>query len=631
MNQGGRWASLVLLVLAACGGSGPQSPRWSIQSGPAVDAYQVWASGPRDAWAVGPNTLAHWDGRAWKQEKPNLLVGASYERIVGSGPKDLWVAGSRWNHSTSTPVLMHYDGASWSDAPALADFGYLFPLNGAPGETWVMGRRSTSNAWALARWDGGAWSIDEAASAELASKQISGLWVGGPLDIWAIADGVALHWDGTAWSSMSPPEPPPGSRRTNVWASSPDDVWFAAEYFVEHWNGTGWSRSIDLPEYLRVTDLRGSGPNDVWLVGQLPRIEANSLVIPTSVVKHWDGAVWSDVTPPDHGLNVPVVVTSVAPNDVWLSGNGVVDHWDGKAWSTLVSEGTALSARAITGTGAKDVWAAGQSHGWPTLEHWNGTAWSATVLSTGIVRDYATIVDVWASGPDDAWAVGNTNTGAFVLRWDGTHWSRVDPDEPLLNWALGVWGKGPDDVWAFGNVLVHWDGVAWTKVEPPGMASPTFSEVWASSSDSKDLWVFGVDRAEMLSEDFPVVWHWDGGSWSVSMPPFGAYETLSNVWGSSDHDVWAVCGFREVCHGDGISWTRDPSPLIDEDADIRAIWGSAADDVWAVGRKILHYDGVAWTEDTAIPKLPATLTAVWGNGAGDAWAVGEDGIVVRLR
>lgn len=617
------------MALAACGGSGPKAPRWSIQSGPAVDAYQVWASGPRDAWAVGPNTLAHWDGRTWKQEKPELLLGTSYEQIVGGGPKDLWVTGYRWSNSMSTPVLMHYDGASWSAALAIADFGYSFLLSGAPGETWVLGRRSSSNTWALARWNGGAWSIDEAAGAELASKQVSSSWVGGPLDIWVIADGVAMHWNGTAWSSSAPTDALPPARRTNLWGIAPDDVWVAAEYFVEHWDGTGWTRSIELPEYMRVTDLRGSGPNDVWLVGQVATIVDNSLVIPTSVVKHWDGKSWSDVKPPDHGLNVPVVVTSVAPDDVWLSGKGVVDHWDGKAWSTVVSEGTALSARALSGAGPSDLWAAGQSHGWPTLHHWNGTAWSSTVLSVGIVRDYATIVDVWASGPDAAWAVGNTNTGAFVLRWDGKAWSRVDFDEPLLSWALGVWGKGPDDVWAFGDVLVHWDGIAWSKVEPPGMASPSFRDAWGGGPDSKDVWVSGVDRVETLSDDIPTIWHWDGSTWSVSTPALGPYEIPWKVWGSSDHDLWALCG-SILCHGDGTSWTLEPSTLV-ADADVRAIWGSAADDVWAVGRKILHYDGVAWTEDTDIPKLPAILTAVWGNGAGDAWAVGEDGIVVRLR
>jgi hypothetical protein len=72
------------------GGATPAASGWSIEAAPLINAHRFWGSGARDVWAVGTNTLAHWNGTAWKQEKPELIAGAYNTGIWGSGPNDVF-------------------------------------------------------------------------------------------------------------------------------------------------------------------------------------------------------------------------------------------------------------------------------------------------------------------------------------------------------------------------------------------------------------------------------------------------------------------------------------------------------------------------------------------------------------
>ena len=80
----------------------------------------------------------------------------------------------------------------------------------------------------------------------------------------------------------------------------------------------------------------------------------------------------------------------------------------------------------------------------------------------------------------------------------------------------------------------------------------------------------------------------------------GGLEPFSGVWGSSDHDVFAVgtSRFWDCCatimHYDGRAWSYMTIPQWGELFDV---WGSSGSDVFAVGEAgaIVHYDGTKWT------------------------------------
>ena len=96
------------------------------------------------------------------------------------------------------------------------------------------------------------------------------------------------------------------------------------------------------------------------------------------------------------------------------------------------------------------------------------------------------------------------------------------------------------------------------------------------------------------------------------------------LWGSSDHDVFAVGG-TNITHYDGVSWSAQANGAEDN---LFGVWGSAPDDVYAVGVRgtILHYDGVSWSAQAS--GTTRTLSGVWGSSKSNVFAVG-DGVILH--
>lgn len=87
---------------------------------------------------------------------------------------------------------------------------------------------------------------------------LRGLWGSAPNDVWAVGDSTGLHWNGTAWSSVS------GVAGNGVWGSGANDVWAVAANQIVHWDGTRW-QSAFTPS-AQINGIWGIPPNDVWAV-----------------------------------------------------------------------------------------------------------------------------------------------------------------------------------------------------------------------------------------------------------------------------------------------------------------------------------------------------------------------------
>jgi hypothetical protein len=121
-------------------------------------------------------------------------------------------------------------------------------------------------------------------------------------------------------------------------------------------------------------------------------------------------------------------------------------------------------------------------------------------------------------------------------------------------------------------------------------------------------------------------------------------DTMSDVWGTSSADVFAVGG-QQILHYDGTRWTEQFRTQLSLGRDawglqggFRGVWGTSSSNVFAVGgtftagqvlepRKamIFHYDGAGWTEMARFSQDAtdfSTLNAVWGSSATDVFAVG---------
>jgi hypothetical protein len=307
------------------------------------------------------------------------------------------------------------------------------------------------------------------------------------------AKALIDNWNGTAWSAASVPTTPGNTALLlAVSASSATDAWAVGRTQVNksdfeglalHWNGTAWSVSSGFSAAL--SDISGASaegvadisPTDAYAIGDSAATASGSLA-------QWNGTAWSAVTLPlPAGANSNTTLNAISatgPDDVWVVGTFLdstlgrnetfSDYFNGTAWSVvsmpLVSSSNLNAFYQFSGIQANsptDVWAVGESavvDGSSTdlIEHWNGTAWSIVTSPSPGSGDSLTSVTT-SNAANDVWAVGVTQpTGAtegqtLTLNWNGTAWTTVaspDNGSPSVLNSVST-NPGGAIVWAVGE------------------------------------------------------------------------------------------------------------------------------------------------------------------------------------
>lgn len=275
-----------------------------------------------------------------------------------------------------------------------------------------------------------------------------------------------------------------------IWASGPSDAWAGGDNGVMlHWNGAAWS-SVDPGTTNHIAAIWGSSASDVWAV-------AGGLGGPnTANLVHWNGGAWSAV---DAGTAMNLKgVWGTGPSDVYVAGAsgvaGTVQHFDGTSWSNVWAS-DATSPEAVFGSGSKDVSIVGEDI-YPTFgDHFilHGATSGFTEVASGAAQYLAS---GWSASQDDAWAMGLGG----MLHWNGTTWTAVSTTLPLG--AGGVWGLGSKQVFGVGGdqQIAAWDGSAWTTVHADPVGAPL---VAVGGADATHLWAVG-DHTTILRFDTTV-------------------------------------------------------------------------------------------------------------------------------
>jgi len=487
------------------------------------------------------------------------------------------------------------------------------------------------------------------------------------LDIWGIgteffaatSDDKMFHTTGLSWKPMAGPFN--GSVR-GIWGSSVTDVFavggeLGPQYGIYHYDGVMWTLMTATPANpVDLYDVWGTGPNDVWAVGQ------------GSTVLHYDGATWTkQTTPITAGLDLRAVYAA-GVNDVFVGGyyggiGGALYHYNG-TWVNQTPSGalvTQLYGRSGTDIYAIDV---GQNR----LYHYNGS-WTqvtpgctynggaVTYDAVGGLVGGAVVVSGWPSanvtqglacwlaggvwhainlGTIDAGvlgAVGGSERRLYVggrnaaYRTDGTTFlpltALASPPSP----AMAVWGSTPNNLFVVGKqsnnsyqAIVRWNGTSWTQVAPqaagldigtlydiaggPGLiaAAGTAGRVLTSSTGNAGSWT--VAQMVTTGEKFNAVW--------VDSTGTNAYAVGDGNFSQGRHSL--------VAHFNGGSWTSEDSNITDN---LNAVWGSGTS-VFAVGEKgqILRKVGNgAWTAMTS--GTTGGLSGIWGRSETDVFVVGS--------
>jgi hypothetical protein len=323
-------------------------------------------------------------------------------------------------------------------------------------DAWAVGSYFTK----VLHWTGAAWKPVSIPPAGTYGGQLSGVDAISAADAWAVGDADskrpasgttwALHWNGSRWTRVLTPNPAGAyySELNAVSGVSGSDLWAVGDYnlhfnsackaLVLHWNGTAWTRfTVPQPYYSCLTGVSAVSAADVWAVGFDSR---------GTLILHWNGSRWSQVTSPNPGGQGATLsaVSAISATDAWAVGqsgsNGpgqtLTLHWNGSRWSHVASPhpGPTSQLDGISMVSARDGWAAGMSipNGRTdknVMLHWNGTSW--TQVPAPSPKNYSGLQAVSAVSARDVLAAGwtspylHTRNFTQLLRWTGTHWQRT--------------------------------------------------------------------------------------------------------------------------------------------------------------------------------------------------------------
>ena len=137
-----------------------------------------------------------------------------------------------------------------------------------------------------------------------------------------------------------------------VWGSSRSNVIaVGAGGRITRYNGTSWS-AMTSPTSRNLSRVAGSGPNDVWAVGD-------------SVLIHFDGSQWTSFPVSGRGpwlvSRVPSPFQGLFQVGLWVRGpkeayvgaeNGTIARWDGAGWREMSHPDYRRRVIGISGVGS---------------------------------------------------------------------------------------------------------------------------------------------------------------------------------------------------------------------------------------------------------------------------------------
>lgn len=342
--------------------------------------------------------------RCWQVVANPGPSGANLRGVSGTSSTDVWAVGAQVS-DPEIPFIMHWDGTAWTISPAEGVNGVTQAVAAvSPADAWAVGRFGRS---AALHWDGASWRKVPTPAPQDKESLLYDVVALAPDDIWGVGlsqtptgsdvEALTMHWDGTAWT-IFPIEPvPSGGIFYSVAASSPTDVWAVGyqddpgpglfQPLVEHWDGTSWS-VVSVPKppppsnFSILEGVTAVSSDDAWAVGLYSYVRWQALLY------HWDGEAWTRVPHRLQAMNALYGVDAVSANDVWAVGEhdpNFTDyypmslHWDGIRWTVVPGTNPGLHAKFfdVAAISSLDLWAVGAfttggEGGFPLMEHSNG-------------------------------------------------------------------------------------------------------------------------------------------------------------------------------------------------------------------------------------------------------------------
>jgi hypothetical protein len=506
------------------------------------------------------------------------------------------------------------------------------------------------------------WMQERGYVASLPSN-LAEIWGAGPTSIFAVADSVILHENGTG-TGWQPMRHPGGEVVLNdVYGNSRYEVFAVGSAgTILEYDGNQWHLRARAPAG-EVRNLLGvwSGGNDVYAVGWTSAGGKDMAVVARS---HDGGDSWMVSTPATGRMT-----------EVWASGDHVyasgIDRVSGQpdgcmvmhsadrgeTWSkTVIAVPAACNLNAVSGTGPNDVVVAGglfntSANVWEALllrSTDSGATWPDTTIIRGSNGRSVTSLSPVPDG--DMYAAGYRGT---LLRRVNGRWGDLNLPPPLSGGLFlsftGVWAPHASNVHVVGfETRFRFDGSTWRR---EALGTPTLDLLRSVHGTPGAAFAAGMALTNQAVST-AVVMRNTGGGWLQSFAAPADSTLFTGVWSAAADEAYAV-GYQTLADGGTAplgwryaaeAWTEISLPAAAAGMTLDAVTGSGPGAVTLLGHApgataesmlgILRSTngGQAWerTDVAYTGTRTPTVAKAWTSGQ-EVWAVGYGGDVYTIN
>lgn len=275
------------------------------------------------------------------------------------------------------------------------------------------------------------------------------IWGSSERDIWTVGgplgssgfESLLMRFDGNVWRRVKT-----GGAETYWWVhgTGPNDVWLVGEKGrITHWDGTKLEERTS-GTTATLFGVWAAAPDDAWAVGGMPE-DPNGA---NDVVLHWDGASWRPEVLPAQNRVALFKVWGASKDDVYVVGEaGLVWHRTAGTWKREAQGVAKGRLTTVTGCSANEIIAVGGRE--LLTSDGTGNAWKRS--DAVLVNDVNGVACAPPGAPSRAWGraviVGG---GSLKLRLVGGIWEDDFGSKPFSD-LHGAWVDPTGAFWGVGG------------------------------------------------------------------------------------------------------------------------------------------------------------------------------------
>lgn len=272
----------------------------------------------------------------------------------------------------------------------------------------------------------------------------------------------------------------------DIWGSSSKNVWTvgtdaADQANLWHYDGTKW-----LPVYLPLGSfdlfqVRGFSATDVYAVGDWWHGGSDS-----SLVIHFDGIEWSDVTPKDRG-GFLLSLWGSSSKDVWVGGLGTLYRFDGTNWNRIQYRNDFV-IKSIAGLSSTDIYLmsyyfVAPAYTYTVIEHSDGRTLTQLDSTDAVTNTFGSS-DLLVIGANSVFSVGYG-----VFKFTGSTWEKIYSVGSSSGPLSGIAASSASNIFVVGQgIILEYNGVDWYRYSQFTDQNTVYYKAW---TDGHEVFVIG--------------------------------------------------------------------------------------------------------------------------------------------